>query len=397
MTLKTVGDVLLGITAGKSLKTLDRPALPHEVGILKISAVTWGTFRADENKAMPIDFNANGIPRAMSGDILISRANTRELVGAPVMVDKDYQNLLLSDKLLKLIPNEDLVDPRYLLHSLKSEKSRIHFSKCAGGTSGSMTNITQGDIRSAPIHLPSLEEQRRIAAILDKAEALRAKRREAIAKLDLLLQSVFLEMFGDPIVNPKRLSVFKSGDLFLDKPRIGTTKPANGEGCLVVRVGEIGGLNINIEKCSRVELLESEKEKYLVQSGDILIARAIGSKNQLGKSSFYSGYLKEDLVFDSHVMRLRPDKDKINPFWFYCFINTDGGKKILQSKGGATAVQFNINSAQAADLDIPLPPLIDQKEFEKLALDINRKISVMRKQVLLLDTLKSSLNKNFFS
>jgi len=66
-----------------------------------------------------------------------------------------------------------------------------------------MTNITQGDIRATPLRLPSLPEQRRIAAILDKADALRAKRREAIAKLDQLLQSVFLEMFGDPERNPK--------------------------------------------------------------------------------------------------------------------------------------------------------------------------------------------------
>ena len=152
---------------------------------------------------MPLDYDPGNVPRPMKGDILISRANTRELVGAPVMVEADHPNLLLSDKILRLVPDCNIVVPRYLVRALRSSIASSHFSQCAGGTSGSMTNITQGDIRATPLRLPSLPEQRRIAAILDKADALRAKRREAIAKLDQLLQSVFLEMFGDPERNPK--------------------------------------------------------------------------------------------------------------------------------------------------------------------------------------------------
>lgn len=201
--MTTVGAVLQRIEAGRSTKTLERPAKDGELGILRVSAVTWGEFRPGENKAMPLDYDPGNVPRPMKGDILISRANTRELVGAPVMVEADHPNLLLSDKILRLVPDCNIVVPRYLVRALRSSIASSHFSQCAGGTSGSMTNITQGDIRATPLRLPSLPEQRRIAAILDKADALRAKRREAIAKLDQLLQSVFLEMFGDPERNPK--------------------------------------------------------------------------------------------------------------------------------------------------------------------------------------------------
>lgn len=201
--MTSVGAVLQRIEAGRSTKTLERPAKDGELGILRVSAVTWGEFRPGENKAMPLDYDPGNVPRPMKGDILISRANTRELVGAPVMVEADHPNLLLSDKILRLVPDCNIVVPRYLVRALRSSIASSHFSQCAGGTSGSMTNITQGDIRATPLRLPSLPEQRRIAAILDKADALRAKRREAIAKLDQLLQSVFLEMFGDPERNPK--------------------------------------------------------------------------------------------------------------------------------------------------------------------------------------------------
>ncbi len=192
----TVGAVLKGIVSGKSLRTLERPAQETEFGILKVSAVTWGEFRPAENKAMPLDYDPGSCPRAMDGDILISRANTRELIGAPVMVHGDHPRLLLSDKLLKLIPDETVVDGRYHVRALRSASATLHFSQCAGGSSGSMTNITQGDIRAAPLPLPPLPEQRRIAAILDQAEALRAKRREALAQLDSLTQAIFIEMFG---------------------------------------------------------------------------------------------------------------------------------------------------------------------------------------------------------
>jgi len=201
--LSTVGAVLKGIVAGKSVQTLDRSPVGNELAILKVSAVTWGEFRPNECKAMPAGYEPGDCPRAMDGDILISRANTRELVGAPVMVQGNHPNLLLSDKLLKLIPDERLVKREYLVRALRFPAAAQHFAQCAGGTSGSMTNITQENIRQTPIRLPGLPEQRRIAAILDQADALRARRRQALAELDKLAQAVFLEMFGNPVANAK--------------------------------------------------------------------------------------------------------------------------------------------------------------------------------------------------
>jgi type I restriction enzyme S subunit len=84
-----------------------------------------------------------------------------------------------------------------------------------------MTNITQSDIRTAPIYLPPLPEQRRIAAILDQAETLRTQRRTALALLDSLTQSIFLDMFGDPVTNPK-------GWIFRSLEEV-TTKVTDGE------------------------------------------------------------------------------------------------------------------------------------------------------------------------
>ena len=197
-----MSDVLHCIDAGSSPKALARPAVDGEVGVLKVSAVTWRQFRPHENKALPSTFDITGIPTVRKGDLLLSRANTAELLASPVIAEQTYPNLILSDKTLRLVMREEIVDSRFLLYALRQKPARLFFRANATGTSGSMRNVSQATIRRCPIPLPPLAEQKRIAGILDAADALRARRREALAQLDTLLQSTFLDMFGDPVTNP---------------------------------------------------------------------------------------------------------------------------------------------------------------------------------------------------
>ena len=302
------------------------------------------------------------------GDLVIAMtdlANDPKLLGVPTLVQTDGRNILLNQRVGKLIiKDSSKVDNKYLQHVLNDPKTREYYRKFASG--GLQINLGKSDLLNVEIPLPPLAEQRRIASILDQADDLRQKRQQAIEKLDQLLQATFIDMFGDPVSNPKGWDIFKSKSLFQDPPRIGTTTPANGKGIPVVRVGELGQFHIDFEKCGRVQISESDFKKYELKNGDLVLARAIGSKNQLGKCSYFSEYF-EPVCIDSHVMRLRPDPKKMHPLWFYFLLSSDQGKKILQSKGGATAVQFNINSAQANDLDIALPPLSEQAKFVEIA------------------------------
>jgi type I restriction enzyme, S subunit len=160
-----LGDVLLDIVSGKSFQTSERLARPDEMGVLKVSAVTWSAFRPNEAKAVS-GYTPEDHHRVQSGDLLMTRANTRELVGAVVLVDKDFPNRLLSDKTLRLVVDLGQADKEYLLYALRSAVAREHIEHFATGTSDSMRNISQGVISSIPIALPNLESQRRIAAEL---------------------------------------------------------------------------------------------------------------------------------------------------------------------------------------------------------------------------------------
>ncbi len=295
-----------------------------------------------------------------------------------------------------IIFRSDKIHPPFLRHFLTSEIFHKQFMNTTAGVGGSLVRARPAEVGNIEIPLPPLPEQKRIAAILDKADAIRRKRQQAIQLADDFLRAVFLDMFGDPVTNPKGWEVRLSGELFSVPPRIGTTTPADGQGSLIVRVGEIGKQDINFSKCGRAQLKDSELERFILHSGDTVLARAIGSKNQLGKASFFSGY-SENVYIDSHVMRLRPNVKVCNPEWFYRFISSDGGKSLLQKAGGETAVQFNINAKQAASLLIPLPPIELQNEFVDFCQKHSKSKTHLSKQAGDVEMLFSSLSQKAFS
>ncbi len=162
-----VGDLLARIEAGKSFATLGDPAQANEIGVVKVSAMTWGEFRADENKAIPAGSRIDPSWTIQAGDLLFSRANTSEYVGACVLVGMDQPNLILSDKSLRLVP-EAGVSRAWLLQYLRSAPARDQIEALATGTKESMRNISQAKLRGIRVALPPVEEQLRIVEEVER-------------------------------------------------------------------------------------------------------------------------------------------------------------------------------------------------------------------------------------
>lgn len=364
----TVGDVLLGIQAGKSVKTKERPAQPGELGILKVSAVTWGEFRPGENKAVLDDYAPGDCPRPRAGDLLISRANTRDLVAAPVLVENDHPNLLLSDKILRLIPDERRVERRYLFRALRSAASRKHFESRAGGTSGSMTNITQDDICSAPLLLPPLTEQRRIADILDKADAVRRKRKEAIALTEVLLRSTFLEMFGDPVTNPKGWptesidSLCSRGADLVDGPFGSSLKPEHyvASGVRVVRNWNIYDDLFDFTEFKYVSPAKfDEIRRSEVRAGDVLIT----TKGTVGDVCVAPDLGGAAVLSASGTVRLRlPPDESYLPEFVVGQMTSRTYKSYLHTFEAGSAQQY-LNLSAIRKMRLIRPPVKKQAAF----------------------------------
>lgn len=175
----TVDDVLVSSNSGWSPRCDNVPATGDEWGVLKVSAVTWGVFKPEENKRLPSDMEPRPQHALSAGDILVSRANTAELVGRGVKVPEDYPRLILSDKIVRLVLS-DAVLPDYFLLAFHASPVRAYLAKVATGTSDSMRNITRNHIKSAPIALPLIAEQKRIVAKFDELMALCARLEEQV-------------------------------------------------------------------------------------------------------------------------------------------------------------------------------------------------------------------------
>ena len=193
-----LGSVLASIEAGWSPRCQAGAATGDQWGILKVSAVSWGRFKEEENKRLEEGLTPRPEIRVRPGDVLISRANTTELVGRPVLVDDCERNVMLSDKTLRLVPGPGL-DRRFLVLSLVGDAARRYIEAKATGSSKSMKNISQKKLRAFQFGLPTLAEQQEIGG--------------CIASVDLRLRMESLAVSRLQAVKRALLNVLLNGEL----------------------------------------------------------------------------------------------------------------------------------------------------------------------------------------
>jgi type I restriction enzyme S subunit len=166
-----LGSQVIESGAGWSPSCDPRPRAANEWGVLKVSAVSWGVYQPEENKALPASLEARPEHEVAEGDFLVSRANTAELVARSVVVETTPAHLMLSDKIVRL-KLTSLCERRYVNLANSAPLARDYYSRVAGGTSSSMKNVSREQILNLPLALPPLAEQHRIVAKVDELMAL---------------------------------------------------------------------------------------------------------------------------------------------------------------------------------------------------------------------------------
>ncbi|WP_454825725.1 restriction endonuclease subunit S [Paraburkholderia xenovorans] len=162
-----LGNLALSSDSGWSPQCLPRMRKGQEWGVLKVSAVSWGKFNPDENKALPASQNPRLDCEVKSGDFLISRANTDELVARSVVVDYAPPHLMMSDKIVRFKLSCS-VNKTFLNIVNGVPYSRAYYMENASGTSSSMKNVSRETMSLLPVSLPPLQEQHRIVAKIDE-------------------------------------------------------------------------------------------------------------------------------------------------------------------------------------------------------------------------------------
>ncbi|ENC4464398.1 restriction endonuclease subunit S [Escherichia coli] len=190
---------VLDITSGWSATGENIPCKSDEFGVLKISSVTSGIFKPEENKMVDSEtiLASKKLIFPKKGDLLFSRANTRELVAAICMVHQDYDNLFLPDKLWSIKLDHDLLLPEFFLVLIQNEKIRDLLTKQATGTSGSMLNISKNKFEETEIIFPEINVQKYFCNTFRKTinvkEKLIKSNELANESFNSLSQKVFLQ------------------------------------------------------------------------------------------------------------------------------------------------------------------------------------------------------------
>jgi type I restriction enzyme S subunit len=256
-------------------------------------------------------------------------------------------------------PDPEKGDYKYLWYQLNDE-SRWPRS----GTGQPF--IKPSDVKRHLVFLPPLSEQRRIAAILDKADTLRTKRREALAQLDRLAQSIFVEMFGDPLTNskgwPEGTSLGEVADIVS-----GVTKgrKLNGKTTREVpylAVANVQEMRLNLTAVKRIDATEEEINRYALRDGDLLLTEG-GDPDKLGRGTLWHGELPE-CIHQNHVFRVRLIADSITPYFLNWLVGSQRGKQYFLKSAKQTTGIASINMTQLRGFPLLLPPVSLQREFE---------------------------------
>ena len=390
--MKPLGDLCL-IERGGSPRPIDKyiTTAPDGINWIKIGDTTESMYITNtKEKIIPEGMKKSRY--VQKGDFLLSNSMS---FGRPYILDIDG---CIHDGWLVIRDNDELFDKRFLYYFLGSPITYQKFKSMAVG--GVVNNLNIDMVKKVPVPVLSLSEQQNIADELDKVTALIDYRKEQLEKLDLLVKSRFIEMFGDPMVNPMGWEIVNISTVVAGKVSNGFFAKRE-DYCDDGNVQVLGVANIVNRMYSKVEELpktngtSSDIEKYGVKYGDMLFCRSSLVAEGIGKASIIPEGTPNNILFECHVIRLPLDLTKCVPAFMQVLSTTDyfRNQVISQSK---TATMTTIGQDGILKTDIILPPLNLQKEFLRFVEQTDKLKFEVKEALEKLETLKKSLMQQYF-
>jgi len=298
----------------------------------------------------------------------------------------------LNQHIFRVDIDERHIDKNYLRYAINSKLDLI-IDQAHGGVG--LKHITKGKLEAVEIPLPPLPEQKRIAAILDKADAIRRKRQQAIQLADDFLRAVFLDMFGDPVTNPKGFPIGTIRDLVATADYGSSAKASETYGEYpILRMGNITYQGrIDLDDLKYINLEEKEKSKYLVEKGDLLFNRT-NSKELVGKTAVYD--MDDPVAIAGYLIRVRPN-EMGDSHYISGYLNSAHGKATLRSICKSIVGMANINAQEMQNIPIMLPSIELQRKYQELVVVTRCKLQAFDVALKLAEQAFSSLSYKAFS
>ena len=288
------------------------------------------------------------------------------------------------------VPKADLLDSQYLYYWLKANKEYLQDL----GVGATFKEISKTVIANVEIPLPPLAEQRRIASILDQADELRQNRQQAIEKLDQLLQATFIDIFGDPVSNPKGWDLKPVGEIsesklgkMLDKKK----QSSENDQYKYLRNANVQWFRFDLSDVFEMEFNEKDRKNCELKFGDVLVCEG----GEPGRAAIWKNDL-ENCFFQKALHRVRLDMTQILPeyfVWLFWFYSKNGGF----DDHITVATIAHLTGVKMKAMQIPIPPLSLQEDFQQKVNEIEVLKTTLENSSKLFESLFSSLQNQAFN
>ncbi|MBF6270405.1 restriction endonuclease subunit S [Nocardia farcinica] len=324
-----------------------------------------------------------------AGDILVS--TVRPNLNAVAQVPEELDGATASTGFTVLRPSNS-VDSRYIFQWVKTPS--FVSDMVSKSTGASYPAVSDRIVKDSFVPLPPIDEQRRIAAILDHADALRAKRREALARLDELGDSVYADMFADMHCHSRQVRLDEVSEIVsgITKGRKVNGAPLRAVPYLAVANVQDKALDLAVVK--NIEATDAEIERWRLQRDDLLLTEG-GDPDKLGRGSLWREELPE-AIHQNHVFRVRPDTSQVDPIYLNWAIGSRRGKAYFLRSAKQTTGIASINSTQLKAFPLELPSKDVQERFAQRVRAIDYVRDHYRTALAELDALFASLQSRAF-
>jgi len=366
-----VKDLIRSLDAGVSVNGEDRIPGDDEPAVLKVSAVTYGVFDPAASKPILKRELKRAKCNPKAGQIIISRSNTPELVGACVFIDNDYPNRYLPDKLWQTVPKEGFkFEMKWLAYFLASPWVRYRLSNLATGTSDTMKNITKDELLTLPVSIPPIDDQRAIASLFSTwdlaikitLQLITTKERLKKSFMQLLLTSnQRMKGFRHP------WSEFHLGELFKER-----SERAN-ESLPLVSITRENGIIFRNE--DRKDTSNEDKSKYLrIYPGDIgyntmRMWQGVSALSSLG-----------GIVSPAYTI-CTPKTGVDGEFMAYLFKLPRTINLFYRHSQGLTSDTWNLKYKHFQKIKVTIPEIEEQKAIAKVLKVCDVEIDLLKKKV----------------
>lgn len=323
-------------------------------------------------------------------DILFSHINSTTHIGKTALYDQKHGKLVHGMNLLCLHPDPNKILPKYLLYALRSHQFKSQLPKVTK-PSVNQASVSIEDLKKLIIPVPPIEKQRRIAAILDKADSIRRKREQALALADDFLRSTFIEMFGDPALNPKGWEMAPIRDFGL--VTTGNTPSRKISQYYGDAIEWIKSDNINTPHNNLTAAKEWLSEKgrevgRVAPTGSVLVTCIAGSFDCIGNAAISD----REVAFNQQINAISPAHNLDTE---YLYMHLVVGKKLIQN-ASTNSMKGMVSKGKFQDINLMKPPKKARIEYSRAFRSLVKCRDNMSRNHLLSDDMFASVSQRAF-